>query len=77
MKDHIDLELLDRIGQKLWGAGWPQQMAAALQIDERRVRRWARGLKAAPASLKPRLTGLLEARGDDVRRLLEELNQDA
>ena len=74
MTEYIDTELLQRIGLKLWGPGWPQQMAAELQISERKVRRWARGTFVAPASLKPRLASIMQARGKDLRGLLDELN---
>lgn len=66
--------LLREAGEALYGASsWRTEMARALNVSERTVRRWAAGDFQIPAGVWPELRELLKARSlvlANVRRRL-------
>lgn len=52
--------LLPRVGQALWGTRWQSDMASALGVEDRTVRRWAAG-----SHIKPGVWG-------DLTRIMQE-----
>lgn len=68
-------DLLTRVGTALYGTRWQTDLAAALDVNHRTIRRWAAGSldPRDPARLRAELRALLIARGGELDRLAAEL----
>lgn len=60
-------DTLRQVGEDLYGAHWPGQLAAALQVDERTMRRWVAGAPI-PAGIWTDLGDLCVKRAKDLTR---------
>ena len=60
------------IGEALYGPSWRGAVALALDVGERRVRRWAAGQNGIPPGVWGDLAGLLEARRAELSTLIDE-----
>ncbi len=66
--------LLREAGEALYGARWQSELARALGVSDRTVRRWAAGSFAVPAGVWETIRDLLRERGAalaSVRRRLK------
>jgi transcriptional regulator with XRE-family HTH domain len=61
---------LAAIGRALYGARWQSDMADALGVDRRTIRRWMAGQNPVPAAADAEMRRLLERRGAEIGRLL-------
>lgn len=66
---------LSRVGEALFGARWQTEMALAVGVADRTVRRWAAGDTAVPSAIVPKLVAALKRRRGDLRRELRELDR--
>jgi hypothetical protein len=57
-------ELLARIGAALYGEQWQSDLARALGVNARTMRRWA--VDGAPERIAPELLALVTARGAEL-----------
>lgn len=64
-------------GLALYGPGWRAALAAELDVDPRRVRRWANGTAPLPGWLWERLGEIAERRLQRVADLRERLERRA
>ena len=55
--------LLREAGEARYGARWQSELARALKVSDRTVRRWASGQIDVPDGVWPELRALLKARG--------------
>lgn len=72
------LLLLHAIGEALWGSRWQTDMAEALDVAPRTVRRWAAGDVPVPAGVWMDLLRLMQeraARLDDLTELAKGLDR--
>lgn len=75
MPDPISPELFCRIGQQLYGQGWRQAIADALDVADRTVQRWASGSKEIPLGVRDDLIDLMVDREAEIfTRLIDELS---
>lgn len=63
-------ELLIRIGVALYGPRFQRELAAALGVNERTVRRWVAGDTSTPATIENDLRKLVQERSAMLARLL-------
>ncbi len=76
--------LIVRIGRALWGGSWKPQMARAMDLNDRTVRRFEIGEKDAPDSLLASFRPIIQAYAlsvpedicDELDRLLIELPEE-
>jgi hypothetical protein len=67
-------ELIRAIGHALWSAGrWRAEMAAALGVGDRPLRRWAAGEVEPPPGIWSELLAAIEARQSELARVRDEL----
>ena len=73
-------DLVEEIGQSLYGGYWQKQLATALGISDRAFRVWRSGRSEVPVGSWEELAALLGERGGEmlrlastVRRMAEEL----
>jgi len=73
-------ELVERVGQALYGFYWQKQLAADLSLSDRAFRVWRSGRSEVPVGIWEELAALLGERGGEmlrlastVRRMAEEL----
>jgi hypothetical protein len=60
---HADpMDLVRDVGAALYGPRWQRELARALGVSERAVRRWVGNEAAPPADIEPRLRVLIDAR---------------
>lgn len=50
------------IGEALYGQHWPTELAIALDIDKRNIRRWAAGGREVPDQYRDRIQMLVAER---------------
>jgi len=67
-------ELLREAGQALYGPRWTTDLARALDVADRTVRRWQAGHAPIPAGLEDELRALLKARGFALAAVRRKLN---
>jgi hypothetical protein len=71
---HKEVDLLERVGKALYGNRWQTQMAKALGISDRTVRRWVLFESPIPWSLlDEKLPPLFKARVENLANVLKEL----
>jgi len=58
--------LLAAAGRALYGEGFVPSLAAALEVNERTVQRWAAGTMYPPRGIWRQLQELLAQRGDEL-----------
>lgn len=68
-------ELLIRTGEALYGPRFQSDLARALSVNDRTMRRWIVGEFEPPAGIKAELAALVAARKDELAALMNELNQ--
>ncbi len=68
-------DLLRRAGEALWGSRWQTEMARALDISERTVRRWASGDYPPPPGVWSDLAGIAGERHGALAHLSRELRR--
>lgn len=64
---------LARIGEALYGPRWQSELARALGVSDRTMRRWAAGDYAPPPGARDDLAALLRARRAELGSLLAAL----
>jgi DNA-binding transcriptional regulator YdaS (Cro superfamily) len=65
--------LLRTAGEALYGSLWQSEMARALGVADRTVRRWAAGQFQIPAGVWPQVRELLAERGAVLARIRRQL----
>ena len=63
-----------QIGELLYGPSWRAALAAALNVGERTVRRWAAGDHRIPDGIAGDLAGLCRERSARLMKAAEELD---
>jgi DNA-binding transcriptional regulator YiaG len=63
-------EKIIRTGEALYGPHWQRELARALGVNERTMRRWVAGETNPPESIQKELTALIGERIDKLRRLI-------
>lgn len=58
------------LGEAIYGRHWQHQVADALQVTDRTVRRWASGAREIPATVKHELDAIAACRIDGIRRAM-------
>src|SRR5262245_23213052 len=72
-----EVDLLKRIGEALYGDRWQRQLAKALGVSDRTVRRWVLHDSAIPWSfLNQKLPALFKARIENLLAVAKELWSD-
>ena len=66
--------LLTQIGTALFGTEFHPQLAAALGVDARAVRRWCAGTAAVPPGVAAELRDLIRGRLAELRRTFVALS---
>lgn len=69
----MNVELLRAVGEALYGSRWQHELAAALDVNERTVRRWVSGATPVPAFLASALFRLVLDRTATLDELLDQL----
>ena len=64
-----DAELIDEVGQALWGAAWKTPMADAVRHQKNAVADWASGRLPVPAGVWSELAVLMRKRRHALDRL--------
>jgi transcriptional regulator with XRE-family HTH domain len=67
-------ELLKAIGEALFGARWHAELAGALGVSDRTLRRWAAGQADIPAGIARDLAQIVRRRRTELDRALEQLD---
>ncbi len=70
------MRLLREIGEALWGPRWQSEMARALDVSDRTVRRWAAG-DTIPAGVWLDLMRLMQERATSLDDLCERAKRVA
>ena len=68
----MDRDLLIDVGVALYGAQWQTQLAEALGVADRTVRRWVAG-QAIPAGVRDDLRALVHDRRGELAELAKRL----
>jgi hypothetical protein len=69
-----EVDLLERVGKALYGDRWQTQLAKALGMSDRTVRRWFLFESSIPWSfLADKLPTLFTAKSEELRKVLKEL----
>jgi hypothetical protein len=68
--DHMTLRV---VGEILYGPGWPEGIASALDLNLRTVQRWANGQNEIPPWLWPKLAELCPERIREIEKLAAKL----
>jgi hypothetical protein len=69
----VPIELLIRVGEALYGEQWKAEIARALDVSARTVRRWAAGENPIPPWLGGELIPIIQTRRADLASLAREL----
>ncbi len=67
--------LLARVGKALYGPRWQTDIARALGVSDRQVRRWASGDAPVPAHATGELVRLCRVRSVDLAKLAGEIER--
>lgn len=70
----MTIDLLREAGEALYGPLWQSELARALEVSDRTVRRWAAGDASIPAGVWPEIRDLAQSRSlllADIRRRLK------
>lgn len=70
-------DFLRRAGEALYGPQWQSELARALDVNGRTVRRWAAGDTAIPDWLAARLLELIAAHDDELDEVWSMLRHQA
>ena len=68
---------LTTIGEALYGSQWQSELARALGVNDRTVRRWAAGKNAMPEGISEELSELCAERGKSLVELAAKLRRSA
>lgn len=71
----INVDLLHRAGEALYGADWRNKLADALKVDRRTLRRWAMGDMPIPPGVAADLARLARAHAAECLRLAADLDR--
>lgn len=74
MSDLIN-SYLPRVGQALWGTRWQTDMAEALGVSDRTVRRWVAG-ERVPQGVWVDMIGIMDTRAAALNDLASTLRRD-
>ncbi len=69
-------DLMCKCGEALYGPRWQRELAAALDVDERTMRRWVAGDSPVPDGVNVDLLRLLTERADEIDDLIPELKRE-
>ena len=67
-------EELRRCGEALYGPRFQRELARALGVNERTIRRWAAGAWPVPPSVQQEIALLLKERAANATRLVASIN---
>jgi hypothetical protein len=73
VKDMLTRAQLTKVGEALFGSGWQTDLADALGVTSRTVRRWLAGDTGMPETLPEDLKKLCRARAARLSKLASEL----
>jgi heme oxygenase len=65
----LDVALLVRIGEALYGPLWQSALARSIGVSDRTMRRWVAGERAIAATVWPEFLELLEERDTEIAEL--------
>lgn len=68
-------DLFVKCGEALYGPRWQSEIARALDVDDRTIRRWVAGDSPIPNGVNVDLLRLLTDRADDVDELIPLLKR--
>jgi hypothetical protein len=71
----LDRSLLAAAGEALYGPLWQSQLARALDVSDRTMRRWLAGDTPVPSGVAMDLMRLLTERAADVDEIIERLKE--
>ncbi len=69
-------DLMCKCGEALYGPRWQRELAAALDVDERTMRRWVAGDSPVPDGVNVDLLRLLTERADEIDDLIPKLKRE-
>lgn len=69
----MNKEILEKVGVACFGNAWQTDLAKALTVNSRTVRRWASGEAPIPKNIRNELLALLEARAHEIDMTRDEL----
>ena len=58
-------------GEALYGPRWQSELARALSVSDRTVRRWATGAYDVPSGVEAEITALVRAKASALKALTE------
>lgn len=66
-------EMLEKVGVACFGNAWQTDLAKALTVNSRTIRRWVSGETPIPKNVRNELLALLEARAHEIDMTRDEL----
>lgn len=69
----LDHSHLTAVGRALYGTSWVNDLAFALDVSERSMRRWANGTYEIPEGVRGELVSLCRARGANLEGIARAL----
>jgi hypothetical protein len=69
------IDLLIETGRMLYGANWQSELARALDVSDRTMRRWLARQTEPPAGICADLLRLVQARGTALQGLAKRLEE--
>lgn len=69
----LDHNHLTAVGLALYGSHWVNDLADALDVSERSIRRWAAGTYEIPEGIRGELVSLCRARGANLEGIARAL----
>ena len=76
MTTSVTPQLLEEAGRALFGARWKHDMAAALGVNAKTIRRWSTGDWPVPGRHADNLCRLLDNHGDHIASIKRKLRAD-
>jgi plasmid maintenance system antidote protein VapI len=73
----MDPENLKDVGAMLFGSQWQTDLAGALGVSNRTVRRWVSGDTGIPSTVWIEIAKLCDERGDGLRQWAEFLTKES
>jgi hypothetical protein len=70
-----DAELIDEVGQALWGAAWKGPMAQAVRHQKNAIADWASGRAPVPAGVWSELKEVMRRRRHELDRLVPRVER--